>query len=307
MIERLARTTGQDEIAIAQRRLAKRQSRWRWTRRRPLRHRPPQHQPICRITPMPPSGGAGSPQLKAVGYERRAARLRRRIFAIPPGSIWAGIDWPIERSLPVCCYARRWGALLAKAVTLVTLIPALTLAVVLVNGVVSRLLPPYSAQARLRRRRPCRVPDDGCRALLISTKADVASLTSQLEALSAQPRSSSVLCLAQRFRRCTAGGDAGRRAALIDLATERIEEAERPNIRARPFYLFHRKRLWNTAKKSGWDGSASGASCTSSTVCCAAFRDLPYNVQVGDVTILRPESLCDHPRRRRFTIFTAAS
>ena len=121
---------------------------------------------------------------------------------------------------------RRWGTSLLwqGAVALVTLIPALTLAVGLVNGVVSRLLTPrilpkldFSEGVPAAYRTMVVVP------CLISTKADVASLTSQLELhYLRNPDPHLSFALLKRLADAQQG-KMPETPRLIDLATERIE------------------------------------------------------------------------------------
>jgi hypothetical protein len=59
--------------------------------------------------------------------------------------------------------------------------------------------------------------------------------------------------------------------ALLEsaLGPERLN-ARYSKDETRRFHLFHRRRQWNPRRTSGWAGSASAASCTNSTGCCAA-------------------------------------
>ena len=68
---------------------------------------------------------------------------------------------------------------------------------------------------------------------------------------------------------------------------------------ATAFFLLHRRRVFNAGENSGWDGSASAASCTSSTGCCAAPTDTTF---VADRQAARRRAgrcaLRHHARRR---------
>ena len=65
------------------------------------------------------------------------------------------------------------------------------------------------------------------------------------------------------------------------------------------FYLFHRARQWNAARRArGWAGSASAARSRSSTGCCAAPPTPASRVQVGDLDDAARGALLHHARLR---------
>ena len=129
---------------------------------------------------------------------------------------------------------------------MLALIPALTLAVSLVNEVVSRLLAPaHFAQARFQEWHPICLPDHGRRTVLDRQRsrrdiADPANWSCTI-LRNADPHLS--------FALLSDFADAQQEempedAVLVRLAQTRIEElnAQYP---AQPFYLFHRRRQWN--------------------------------------------------------------
>ena len=121
---------------------------------------------------------------------------------------------------------------------------------------------------------------------LISTKADVASLTSQLELhYLRNPDPHLSFALLSDFADAQQA-EMPEDAALIDLATERIEELN-GQYPGRPFYLFHRKRLWNAAQKSwmGWERKRGKLHEFNRLL--RGHTGTSYNVQIGDVTILQ--------------------
>src|SRR5690606_11997122 len=134
-------------------------------------------------------------------------------------------------------------------VGVLALIPALTLAVNLVNGMVSRLLPPrILPKLDFEKGIP-----SGCRTMvvvpcLIVSEYDVTSLIRQLELhylRNADPHLS--FALLSDFADAPQA-EMPEDAALIALAQARIEElnARYPD---QPFYFFHRQRQWNTTQK----------------------------------------------------------
>ncbi|MDI9549580.1 MAG: glucoamylase family protein [Chloroflexota bacterium] len=296
MIERLAHATGQDEIAIAQKAVALASASLDGDGLAA---------DLCdtdlpNINPYVSRrahvgyylAAQGRPQLEeAVGYEPRgAARLRRGMLRHPTWVYLGGIGLLSGMVIAgFVAYARGVGASLLwqGAVALVTLIPALTLAVGLVNGVVSRLLPPrilpkldFSEGVPAAYRTMVVVP------CLISTKADVASLTSQLELhYLRNPDPHLSFALLSDFADAQQA-EMPEDAALIDLATERIEELN-GQYPGRPFYLFHRKRLWNAAQKSwmGWERKRGKLHEFNRLL--RGHTGTSYNVQIGDVTILQ--------------------
>ena len=206
----------------------------------------------------------GRSQLEqSIGYQPRGmAGLRRGMLRHPTLVYLGGIG--LLAGLIVAgfvAYARGASAPAGLplpwqvAIALLALIPALTLAVSLVNRAVSRLLAP--------RILPKLDFMDGipsaCRTMvvvpcLIASEADVTSLTNQLELhylRNTDPHLSfALLSDFADARQAEMPED----AALVALAQARIEElnAQYP---AQPFYLFHRRRQWNTSQETwmGWE------------------------------------------------------
>ena len=84
-----------------------------------------------------------------------------------------------------------------------------------------------------------------------------------------------VLRAADRLARCAGRARRRRRAPAAARRRTRFMRSTSATVQPRSgdrlFYLFHRRRLWNRgAGTRGWAGSASAASCTNSTGCCAA-------------------------------------
>ena len=217
---------------------------------------------------------------------RGAARLRR-MLRHPTWVYLGGLALSGMVIAGFAAYARGVSlTAVAGAVALVTLILRLPW-LLASSGVVSRLLPPrilpkldFSEGVPAAYRTMVVVP------CLISTKADVASLTSQLELhYLRNPDPHLSFALLSDFADAQQA-EMPEDAALIDLATERIEELN-GQYPGRPFYLFHRKRLWNAAQKSwmGWERKRGKLHEFNRLL--RGHTGTSYNVQIGDVTILQ--------------------
>jgi cyclic beta-1,2-glucan synthetase len=241
-----------------------------------------------------------------VGYylfEEGRARLEKAIDYRPRG--WQGLRrWTVDH--PTLAYLGGIGlltglivaALVAYtgavggglawqiAAALVSLIPALTLAVSLVNGMVSRLLPPrVLPKLDFKEGIPA-----ACRTMvvvpcLIANELDIASLINQLELhylRNTDPHLSfALLSDFADAEQAEMPEDAG----LVALTQARIEalNAQHP---ARPFYLFHRRRQWNTTQQiwMGWERKRGKLQEFNQLL--RGRADSSYATQIGDLTIL---------------------
>ncbi len=231
---------------------------------------------------------------QSIGYQPRGvAGLQRRMLRHPTLVYLGGIG--LLTGLIVAgfvAYAR--GASVPGglplpwqgATALLALVPAVSLAVSLVNGAVSRLLAP--------RILPKLDFMDGippaCRTMvvvpcLIATEADVTSLTAQLELhylRNTDPHLS--FALLSDFADAQAA-EMPEDAELLSLAQTRIDElnAKYPD---QSFYLFHRRRQWNTSQETwmGWERKRGKLQEFNRLL--RGHTGTSYNVQVGDLTIL---------------------
>lgn len=235
--------------------------------------------------------GPGREQLeRSVDYRPRGmAALRRGIVNHPTLVYLGGIGLLTGITVALfVAYARAAGGTLPWqfAAAGLALIPALTLAVSLLNGMVSQLLAP-----RMLPKLDFKdgIPAD-CRTMvvvpcLIASESDVASLTSQLELhflRNTDPHLS--------FALLSDFADAQQEkmpedAALVALAQARIEElnAQYP---ARPFYLFHRRRQWNPNQETwmGWERKRGKLQEFNRLL--RGHDETSYDIRIGDLTIL---------------------
>ncbi|MFN2136704.1 MAG: hypothetical protein ACK2UK_12170, partial [Candidatus Promineifilaceae bacterium] len=238
---------------------------------------------------------AGRPQLEqSIGYQPRGvARLRRVMLHRPTLVYLGGIG--LLAGLIVSgfvAYARGASAPGGLALpwqvatALLTLIPALTLAVSLVNGTVSRVLAPrtlpkldFMDGIPSARRTMVVVP------CLIASEADVTSLTNQLELhylRNTDPHLS--FALLSDFADAKQA-EMPEDAALVMLAQARIEELN-ARYPTQPFYLFHRRRQWNTSEETwmGWERKRGKLQEFNRLL--RGHTGTSYNIQIGNLTIL---------------------
>jgi cyclic beta-1,2-glucan synthetase len=202
----------------------------------------------------------GRAQLEnAIGYRPRGKEgLRRQMVDHPTLVYLGGIG--LLAGLIVAAFVAYTGAAgggLAWQIVagLLSLIPALTLAVSLVNGMVSRLLDP--------RILPKLDFKDGipaaCRTMvvvpcMIASEFDITSLTNQLELhylRNTDPNLS--FALLSDFADADQA-EMPEDAGLVALAQAHIEELN-AKYSTQPFYLFHRRRQWNSTQRifMGWE------------------------------------------------------
>ncbi len=225
-----------------------------------------------------------------IGYRPRGMEwVRRGMIRFPTWVYLGGIGLLAGLIMAgVVAAARAAGGTPAGlvAAALLTLIPALTVAVSLVNGSVTRLLAPRTLpKLDFKQGIP-----PSCRTMvvvpcLIASRADVTSLTGQLELhylRNTDPHLS--FALLSDFADAPQA-EMAEDGALIELAQARIEElnARHP---ARPFYLFHRRRLWNTTQETwmGWERKRGKLEEFNHLL--RGDRETSYTVQTGDLTIL---------------------
>ena len=237
----------------------------------------------------------GRPQLeKSIGYQPRGVEWLRRGMVRHPTVVYLG-GIGLLTGLIIAGfvgYARATGAPAGLqlqwqvAVALLALIPALTLAVSLVNRVVGHLLAPrILPKLDFKNGIP-----SACRTIvvvpcLIATEFDVTSLTNQLELhylRNTDPHLS--YALLSDFADAPQA-EMPEDAALVTLAQARIEElnAQYP---AQPFYLFHRRRQWNTSQESwmGWERKRGKLQEFNRLL--RGHTETSYSIQTGDLTIL---------------------
>ncbi|MBW7883183.1 MAG: carbohydrate-binding protein, partial [Caldilineaceae bacterium] len=227
---------------------------------------------------------------KSVGYQPRGLEgLRRGMYRYPTLAYLGGIG--LLTGLIIVgfvAYARAAGGALPWQVAagVLALIPALTLAVSLVNGVVSRLfapriLPKLDFQNGI---------PSACRTMvvvpcLIATELDVTLLTSQLELHYLRNTDAHLsFALLSDFADAQQA-EMPEDAALVALAQARIEElnAQYPG---QPFYLFHRRRQWNTTQESwmGWERKRGKLQEFNRLL--RGHAETSYNIRIGDLAIL---------------------
>ena len=227
---------------------------------------------------------------KSIGYQPHGVeRLRRMMVRHPTGVYLGGIgllSGLIIAGYVAYAYIAGGGLPYQALVALLALVPALTLAVNLVNGIVSRLLDPrILPKLDFEQGIP-----SACRTMvvvpcLIASKFDIISLTDQMELhylRNSDPNLS--------FALLSDFGDAAQAerpedTALVALARTRVEELN-AKYPTQPFYLFHRRRLWNATQKiwMGWERKRGKLQEFNRLL--RGHTDTSYNVQFGDLRIL---------------------
>ena len=231
---------------------------------------------------------------RAIGYRPRGmAGLRRGMVRHPTWVYLGGIG--LLTGLIIAgfvAYARAAGApsgpllLWQVVVALLALIPALTLAVNLVNGVMSRVLAPrILPKLDFRKGIP-----PACRTMvvvpcMIATELDVTSLTNQLELhylRNIDPHLS--FALLSDFADAPQA-EMPEDAALVALAQARIA-ALNAQYSAQPFYFFHRRRQWNTTQATwmGWERKRGKLQEFNRLL--RGHAETSYNIQIGDLAVL---------------------
>lgn len=169
---------------------------------------------------------------------------------------------------------------------LLTLIPAVTMAVYLVNWLVTHTLPPrilpkldFQKGIPLQCRTMVIVP------AMLTHPAEVESLLSQLELhylRNTDPHLTFALLtdFADATQECMPADE-----ALIAQARQGVEVLNRRHDE-RPFYLFHRRRLWNPSENSwmGWERKRGKLHEFNRLL--RGDQETSYTVQVGDLSAL---------------------
>ena len=234
--------------------------------------------------------GAGRPALEARTGARpgRAERLRRALLAHATAAYLGAIMLlTVAVVAAAALYAAQggvWAALLAAALTV---IPALTAAVNLVNWAVTRALPPTVL--------PKLDFEEGvaaeCRTLVVipalsAHLSDVDSLLRQLEEHALRnPDPAFAFAVLSDF------GDAQQAtmpedAALLDYAGEKLAALNAATPGA-PYYFLHRRRLWNEAQGRwmGWERKRGKLHELNRLL--RGAEDTSYDVVMGDRARLR--------------------
>ncbi|MCX6049386.1 MAG: hypothetical protein NT075_30165, partial [Chloroflexi bacterium] len=196
---------------------------------------------------------------KQIGYQSdRFERPRRWILSHPTPIYLGGITlFTLLIILAVTAYARHAGgsAFVVFLAAVLTIIPAITSAVNLLNWLVTHLLPPrVLPKLDFEKGMPAE-----CRTMvvvpaLLANQADVESLLAQLELhYLRNPDPQLTFGLLADFI------DAAQQQlpddeALLDQARTKVEALNR-KYPHQPFYYFHRQRLWNPSENvwMGWE------------------------------------------------------
>lgn len=233
----------------------------------------------------------GRPQLEnAIGYHPRGREGLRRAMMNHPTLVYLGGIGVLTTLIigGFLAYARlAGGALHLQAMAAVlALVPALTVAVSLINGIINRVLTPHILP-KLNFEQG--IPPT-CRTMvvvpcLIAGKSDVASLTSQLELhylRNSDPHLS--FALLSDFADA-AQAEQPEDTALIASARARVEELN-ARYAARPFYLFQRRRQWNVTQGiwMGWERKRGKLQEFNRLL--RGHTDTSYTTQIGDLTAL---------------------
>ncbi len=234
---------------------------------------------------------AGLAQLEArFNYQPAGLAALRRAILTRPTLFYLGAAGLISLLIVavLVSYAQTRGGTpwQVMAAGLLTLVPAVTIAIYLVNWLVTRLLPPrILPKLDLREGIPLQ-----CRAMvvipaLLTQPAEVESLLSQLELhylRNADPHLT--------FALLTDFADAPQEhlpedEALIAQARRGLQALNRRYPR-HPFYLFHRRRLWNASENAwiGWERKRGKLHEFNRLL--RGDRGTSYTVQMGDLSVL---------------------
>ena len=303
VVEMLARATGQDEIAVAQRAIDLANAYYEHINRPTAHDDGDERRSPSRMERVLDLDAAhrghvgyylidlGRVQLeRAIGYQAHGlARLRRRMRRHPTWVYLGGIGLLTGMMLvATVAYARSAGSALPwqVAVALLTLIPALTVAVSLVNGIVTRLLAPrILPKLDLKEGIPL-----ACRTMvvvpcLVSSESDLTSLFSQLELHYLRNTDPNLAFALLSDFADAPQAEMAEDAALIEHAQARVT-ALNTQYPTQPFYFLHRRRQWNTTQQiwMGWERKRGKLHEFNRML--RGDADTSYNVQTGDLTIL---------------------
>ena len=269
IVEKLARTTGQDETFVAQKALDLAQRT---------------HVGYYLLD-------RGRPQLEqAIGYHARGwDALRRQMTAHPTLVYLGGIG--LLTTLIVAIFVLYTGAAGGGwawqiAAALLSLIPALTLSVNVINGMVGRLLPPrILPKLDFKEGIPAAYRTMVVVPCMIANELDITSLTNQLELhylRNSDPHLS--FALLSDFADAEQP-DMPEDAALVAQAQAYIE-ALNAKYATQTFYLFHRRRQWNSTQQiwMGWERKRGKLQEFNRLL--RGDTDTSYSAQVGDLAIL---------------------
>jgi cyclic beta-1,2-glucan synthetase len=290
VVERLARATGKDEPEIARRAVALAQEAKDEQAR---------------------TAGAGteSPRLTHIGYylidEGRPALETRLGYPVPPHvrmRRWVR-HYPTQTYLgsitlisltvlsAVLSFAARTGAspLQLMVIVLLSVVPALSVAVGLANWVVTLTLPPrILPKMDFEKGISAECPTLVVIPALLTSATEVNSLLKQIELhylRNLDPYLSFALLtdLPDALQQSLPGDD-----ALVEQAANGIRALNHryPRERAAPFYLFHRERRWNAdeARWMGWERKRGKLQELNRLL--RQSTDTSYTVQIGDSSVL---------------------
>lgn len=219
-------------------------------------------------------------------------RLARWLLAHPEPTFFTSITgFTVALLLALVVYALNFdvGGVQLFMIVLLGLIPALTVAVNLVNLIITRLVPPrvlpkmdFDAGLPSRCRTMVVVPT------LLMNKEDIGSLMQQLEQhYLSNPDSRLSYALLTDFSD-SSQEHAPEDKEIIDTARSRIEALNRRYHRnvGNPFYLFHRRRQWNPREGiwMGWERKRGKLSEFNRLL--RGDQDTSFSIQVGDLSFL---------------------
>jgi cyclic beta-1,2-glucan synthetase len=300
VIEELALVTGRDEEEVAREaiRLAEGAQRTSASLRTELRPRG-SVEPSRQDSPRTTHVGfylvdAGRVQLEALlGYRPPLdVRLRRWLLGHPTLAYLGGIALlTLVILLGLICYALVAGGTPVQliGVGLLTVLPATTVAISLINWLVTHTVPPRTLP-RLDFQEG--IPAE-CRTMvvipgLVSRKSDIEFLVQQMERHylgNADPH--------LHFALLTDFADAPEKhmpedEALLEHARHSIEALNEKYSQAsyRPFYLFHRHRQWNPSEDCWMAWERKRGKLVEFNQLLGGSEETSYNVQVGDLDIL---------------------
>jgi cyclic beta-1,2-glucan synthetase len=289
-VERVARATGQDEAMVAQTAVS-------------LAHRA-QSKNESANSPSHHIGyyllAAGLRQLEQEsGYQPQGIARWQRQLAPYAAPLYLGSLGLLTFlvALPFAIYALRQGTgWEAATAVLFTLIPAITIAVTLVNWLITHLIPPRVLPKLDFLQNG--VPAD-CRTMiviptLITHAAEVESLLKQLEMhYLRNPDPHLAFALLTDFADTAASAGAETVAEKDSFANTRLLEQAQTGIEAlngryagQPFYLFHRQSQWNPAENRwmGWERKRGKLHEFNQLL--RGHSQTSYAVQVGNLDIL---------------------
>jgi cyclic beta-1,2-glucan synthetase len=234
---------------------------------------------------------AGLAQLEArFNYQPSGLAALRRIILTRPALFYLRVVGLLSLLIVAALvgYAQSSGETLWQVIAtgLLALVPAITIAVYLVNWFSTALLPPrILPKLDLQEGIPLQ-----CRTMvvipaLLTHPAEVESLLSQLELHYLRNTDPHLA-----FALLTDFADAPQEhmpedKALIDQAKHGLQALNR-RYRHQPFYLFHRRRLWNASENAwiGWERKRGKLHEFNRLL--RGDPEISYTVQVGDLSIL---------------------